>query len=367
MAVTSQTSKVQYDCDGMQLVFTFAFRIFKPADLTVILTSAAGVDTVLVYGPGYEVAAAMGGYVNGGAVTVRTAYATGNKLLIIRNLAYTQELDLQVGGTLPAESLEAAIDRTVLLTQQLNEIAGRTLKIPATSSAEATPDALMLALNNSVLAAQTAQGGAETAQGLAETAQSAAETAQGLAETAQTGAETAQGLAETAQGAAEAARDAVLAVVDIPGSVIIWPLATPPTGYLECNGASLLRASYADLFSAIGTYYGAADGTHFTLPDYRGRFLRGWDHGAGHDPDAALREYAFNNSVAGDWVGTKQGDAVKAHSHTVAGCANTTGGSITGPQIFTASSVESNVTTINNPTGLETRPVNMAVMFAIKY
>lgn len=199
MAVTSQTSKVQYDCNGVQLVFPFAFRIFKPEDLTVILTSAAGVDTTLVYGPGYEVAAAMGGYVNGGTVTVRTAYATGNKLLIIRNLAYTQELDLQAGGAMPAESLEAAIDRTVLLTQQLAEESSRTLKIPATSGEEATPDALMAAMNASVLAAETAQGAAETAQGLAETAQGAAQTAAGAAQTA-------QGLAETAaEGAAAAA------------------------------------------------------------------------------------------------------------------------------------------------------------------
>ena len=39
-----------------------------------------------------------------------------------------------------------------------------------------------------------------------------------------------------------------------------------PTGWLACNGASLLRASYPALFTAIGTTFGAVDGTHFTLP-----------------------------------------------------------------------------------------------------
>lgn len=43
--------------------------------------------------------------------------------------------------------------------------------------------------------------------------------------------------------------------------------------YLIANGASLLRASYPDLFALIGTTYGSVDGTHFTLPDARGRQL----------------------------------------------------------------------------------------------
>ena len=56
---------------------------------------------------------------------------------------------------------------------------------------------------------------------------------------------------------------------------IVFPFAGPianiPTGYLLCDGSSLLRASYPALFSAIGTTHGAADGTHFSLPDFRDR------------------------------------------------------------------------------------------------
>jgi microcystin-dependent protein len=44
-----------------------------------------------------------------------------------------------------------------------------------------------------------------------------------------------------------------------------------PSGWLECNGASLLRATYPDLFAAFGTTFGSADGSHFNLPDMRGR------------------------------------------------------------------------------------------------
>jgi len=42
---------------------------------------------------------------------------------------------------------------------------------------------------------------------------------------------------------------------------------SPPAGWLVCDGTSLLRASYPSLFAAIGTTYGAVDGTHFNLPD----------------------------------------------------------------------------------------------------
>jgi hypothetical protein len=52
-------------------------------------------------------------------------------------------------------------------------------------------------------------------------------------------------------------------------------IADIPSGYLLCNGASLLQAgTYADLYAAIGTMFGG-DGTHFSLPDLRDRFVVG--------------------------------------------------------------------------------------------
>lgn len=46
-------------------------------------------------------------------------------------------------------------------------------------------------------------------------------------------------------------------------------------GWLLADGRSVLRTDYPDLFALIGTTFGAADGTHFTLPDYRGRGIVG--------------------------------------------------------------------------------------------
>ena len=50
-----------------------------------------------------------------------------------------------------------------------------------------------------------------------------------------------------------------------------------PVGFLLCNGASVLRETYPDLFDVIGTTYGAVDDTHFNLPDLIGRFAEGSD------------------------------------------------------------------------------------------
>ena len=55
------------------------------------------------------------------------------------------------------------------------------------------------------------------------------------------------------------------------GSVIAYASTTPPAGWLLADGSSVLRTAYPDLYSVIGTSYGAADATHFTLPNLLGR------------------------------------------------------------------------------------------------
>jgi microcystin-dependent protein len=58
-------------------------------------------------------------------------------------------------------------------------------------------------------------------------------------------------------------------IVSYPGTGAI------PSGWLECDGSSQLRSAYPDLFAAFGTTFGSADGTHFNLPDLRGKFPYG--------------------------------------------------------------------------------------------
>ncbi|OSN03070.1 phage tail protein [Lonsdalea britannica] len=53
-----------------------------------------------------------------------------------------------------------------------------------------------------------------------------------------------------------------------------WPLATPPQGWLKCNGAPFDKAAYPKLAVAYPSG---------NLPDLRGEFIRGWDDGRGVD------------------------------------------------------------------------------------
>ncbi|HAJ6247122.1 TPA: phage tail protein, partial [Escherichia coli] len=58
------------------------------------------------------------------------------------------------------------------------------------------------------------------------------------------------------------------------GVPVPWPLETPPTGWLKCNGAAFSSEKYPNLAKAYPT---------LKLPDLRGEFIRGWDDGRGID------------------------------------------------------------------------------------
>ena len=110
--------------------------------------------------------------------------------------------------------------------------------------------------------------------------------------------------------AEEAARFAVPS-----GAVMYFAGQTAPAGWLKANGAAVSRTAYAALFAAIGTTYGAGDGsTTFNLPDLRGEFMRGWDDGRGIDHGRAF--------------GSAQGDAIR----NISGSIST--GSNSGHQLF---------------------------------
>lgn len=66
-----------------------------------------------------------------------------------------------------------------------------------------------------------------------------------------------------------------------PGTVIHGASSSTPVGYLIADGSAVSRSTYADLFTAIGTTYGAGDGsTTFNLPDLKGRVIAGEDSAA---------------------------------------------------------------------------------------
>jgi len=66
------------------------------------------------------------------------------------------------------------------------------------------------------------------------------------------------------------------------GEIVTFAGPTNPSpNFLPCDGSSLLRADYPDLFTVIGVNYGSVDGSHFNVPDLRGRVPLGVGTGGG--------------------------------------------------------------------------------------
>ena len=142
--------------------------------------------------------------------------------------------------------------------------------------------------------------------------------------------------------------DVAVGSASVPsGAVFAFAMNSAPAGYLECDGSAVSRDTYAALYAAIGDTFGAGDGsTTFNLPDLRAEFVRGWDNGRGED--------------SGRTFGSWQADEFKSHTHDF------TYGS-GGSSIYSADPDSGSSTTSTEATGGdETRPRNVALLYAIK-
>ena len=155
------------------------------------------------------------------------------------------------------------------------------------------------------------------------------------------------------------------------GAVQPFALTAAPSGWLRCYGEAVSRAAYPALFTAIGTTFGAGDGsTTFNLPDIRDDFIRGWSNGTTAFPARAL--------------GSKEASAVQQHKHVVPLGFNSTetapfGRTTTAGKIGVGELDRNNVWWHTNDgsdydgavnaggvVASETRPRNIALLYCIK-
>jgi microcystin-dependent protein len=135
--------------------------------------------------------------------------------------------------------------------------------------------------------------------------------------------------------AASAAASAV--ALRVPsGTIVMWGGGVPPLGWLECNGQS--TAGSAALIAIYGT----------NVPDLRGEFVRGWDHGKGVDQGRNVRSF--------------QGQDIQPHTHTYVQTTQGTDTTSGGDTHYINAS--SGIT--GSTGGTETRPRNVALMFIVK-
>lgn len=163
---------------------------------------------------------------------------------------------------------------------------------------------------------------------------------------------------------------------EVVGEVAYFARTTPPSGWLKANGAAVSRTTYAALFAAIGTTFGAGDGrTTFNLPDLRGEFIRGLDDG--------------RNIDRGRRLGTAQGDAIRNITGKLDGSAMGSGNQVLEGKMIASGAIgttyqqrqwsgdqggwgEQSVSFDFDasrvvPTANENRPRNVALLACIKY
>jgi hypothetical protein len=269
MTVSSSTNRASYSGNGALTTFAYGFKVFDQDELTVILRSSDGTETVQTITTNYTVTGV--GAASGGNVVFGSAPASGVTIVILRELDLDQGLDLVPNDPFPAQSLENSLDKLTFMVQQHKEELGRTIKASrtnvisgseftisasdrankifafdssgnvsitqeigtfrgnwATATAYEVRDLVKDTSTNNIFlinAAHTSSGAqplttnansakydllvdaasATTSASAAAASETAAETAETNAETAQTAAETAQAAAETAETNAETA------------------------------------------------------------------------------------------------------------------------------------------------------------------
>ena len=130
MTVSSTTNKQSYNGNNSQSVFAYGFKIFADTDIQVYVGT-----TLKTLSTHYTLSGV--GAAGGGNVTFTTgnipASGTGN-VTILRSLALTQGVDLVNYGRFDAEVIESQYDKLVMMVQQLQEQADRTIRFNTTVS-----------------------------------------------------------------------------------------------------------------------------------------------------------------------------------------------------------------------------------------
>jgi hypothetical protein len=137
MALSNETSKQIFVCTG-GTVYTVPFYFLQDSDLTVYREDAAGdISYPLTLTTDYTLTGA--GSESGGELTTVATYSDG-KLIVVRNVDYTQRLDLIQGDGFRPDTLEQELDRIVMQIQQLSRQVGVSFKLPDSDTSGASTD-----------------------------------------------------------------------------------------------------------------------------------------------------------------------------------------------------------------------------------
>lgn len=146
MTIQTTTAKAFYNADGVTTTFPFIYPFQDSTWLLVITRDVNGIETVKTLNSDYTVTGA--GSDSGGTVIFSVAPVIGLQVLIARvNVPQTQLTDYTNNGPFPAQTHEDALDKLTYISQELQEQANRSVKLPISDTGTATLPSLALRRN----------------------------------------------------------------------------------------------------------------------------------------------------------------------------------------------------------------------------
>lgn len=214
MTVKATNNREDYLGNGIADTFSFSWRVFDPNEVSVYIRPSGG-DEVKVSPASYTVAGV--GNKNGGNVTFSFGPpAAGTAITIIPNFEYLQQTDLRNQGVFYPEVHEDQFDRQTMMSKQLSEAAGRSVKMPVTIKPTEFNPVLPAGIKGKAHAIVTTNEHGDgfsdeftmpDIQGLADAAEQQANRAEQEADRAEQEAGAAQGSAQAAESSASEAEN----------------------------------------------------------------------------------------------------------------------------------------------------------------
>ncbi len=139
MTVSTTIIKNFHNGNASTTNFAYQFRILEDTDLLVIIrTNSTGAETTKTLSTHYTVAGA--GDASGGSITFTGGNipASGETVVIRRNVPQTQAIDYIANDPFPAETHEEGLDRGTMVAQQVAEESDRSIKLSRTNTMTST-------------------------------------------------------------------------------------------------------------------------------------------------------------------------------------------------------------------------------------
>lgn len=376
--IPQQQTIVQYIVSSLQLNYTFAFYApllsdiqlyYQAANVTPVPTSdilALNVDYTVTYNSDPT---------TGGFITLLFTPTSGFYLTINRQVQASLNTNFANAQNFNGANLDAALDRLLLLIQQnLNYITQRNLSyvintylpsaIPFTQLPPLEQNQVWTGSGQGVIAGTIAQvPSASLLQSMLASNSMGSDGAEivGYYDAQNSNATTVAAFLQLITPLIYNAQQV------LTGTIIDFAGTSPPTGYLVCDGSAVSRTTYANLFSAISTTWGAGNGTTtFNLPNLTRRNTIG---SGGTPTSPAFPGNAVGNT-GGEEVHTMTTAELVSHAHNSP--ANTqfflseTGG-LSLPVAGSNAGVGSTTATTGSSTPFNVMQLGAVVLKCIKY